>query len=178
MFFWAGLGFWTLAFWHLLAHAVFRCYQFLAAPSLMHKIAGSPARPVPAIAARQPVLYLAALQRLWLEPFGDWLLVKPLQRLSADLLRFELQIVDKLTGLPCSGAGKSVIRASGVAGWLLQAFSNLSNGFEQYLLLQRGGQGFVIATRRWGILLKNVEALLSQPRFLTIFIIVTLLAAF
>jgi NADH:ubiquinone oxidoreductase subunit 5 (subunit L)/multisubunit Na+/H+ antiporter MnhA subunit len=197
MFFAAGLGFWRLALVHLHAHAIFRAYQFLAAPSLMHQILGAPARPVPALLGRWPALYTAALQRLWLENLGDWLLVKPVQRLGADLRVFEHEALERVFGPPARDAAVSLparplpergpgvgapnpaaIRVSGLPGALLGASAHALHWFEEKLVLQGVGQGLIVAGRRLGVRLNRIEEMLNQPRFLVVLIIATLLLAF
>jgi len=163
MFFAAGLGFWQWALWHLCCHAVFRGWQFLAAPSLMHRIAGAPARPVHPWLGRSRLLYVAALQRFWLENLGDWLVAGPAQRLACDLEAFDRQIVEPAFGLP---------------GLAVRALANALHWFEEKLVLQGVGQNLVSQGRRLGVRLKHVEILLSQPRYLVVFILASLLAVF
>ncbi|MET0122903.1 MAG: proton-conducting transporter membrane subunit, partial [Candidatus Thiodiazotropha sp. 6PLUC9] len=38
MFFWCGMGWFTLAAWHLALHAIWRAFQFLASPGLVNQI--------------------------------------------------------------------------------------------------------------------------------------------
>ena len=83
MFLACGLGFWRLALIHLCCHALFRGYQFLSAPSILRQIHGDRTRPVPAFLARRPGLYMAALQRFWLEDMAGGIMVRPVQRLAA-----------------------------------------------------------------------------------------------
>lgn len=192
-FFVAGLGFWHLALAHLYAHAVFRAYQFLSAPSFMHRIAGAPARPVPAFLERRPLLYTAALQRLWLENAADWLLVKPVQRLGDDLRVFEHEALERFFGLPAQetetgtaserepGGGTpnpAAIRVSGLPGGLLGASAKVLHWFEEKLVLQGVGQGLILAGRRLGVQLNRIEDMLDRPRFLVVLIVATLLLAF
>lgn len=76
MFVWCGLGWFQLAAWHLALHALWRAYQFLHAPALMHLISRA-ARPVPPWLAQLQRLRTAALHRFWLDSAADWLLVHP-----------------------------------------------------------------------------------------------------
>ena len=48
MFLACGLGFWRLALVHLCSHAIFRGYQFLSAPAILHQLHGERTRPVSA----------------------------------------------------------------------------------------------------------------------------------
>jgi len=190
MFFAAGLGFWQWAFWHLCAHAVLRGYQFLCAPALMHAVAGHPPRPVHPWLGRRRLLYMAALQRFWLEDLGDWLVVKPTQRLAADLNAFDRQIVEPAFGLPAPALAlpgtaarppsgdPEVLRVSGLAGLALRALANALHWFEEKLVLQGNGQNLAGLGRRLGARLNHIENLLNQPRFLVVFILATLLAVF
>lgn len=196
MFFAAGLGFWRFALWHLCCHAVFRGYQFLAAPSLMHKIKDSPLRPVHPLLSRSRLLYLAALQRFWLEDLGDWLLTRPAQKLAEDLQAFDQQIVEPAFGLPAKAVSipgaeaerqrrrdgvatdPEILRVSGLPGALLRTLANASHWFEDKLVLQGVGQNLLTQGRKLGIRLNQVEDLLNQPRYLVVFILATLLAVF
>ncbi|MBS1211391.1 MAG: NADH/Ubiquinone/plastoquinone [Proteobacteria bacterium] len=188
MFLEAGLGYWQLALWHLCAHAVVRGYQFLSAPSLMHRILGQPTRPVSAWLGQRRWLYLAALQRLWLEPLGDWLVVKPVLRLSRDASLFDGQVLDRFWGPPLpaiqresttgqtTATDPTVIRASGLFGRAVAALATLLFWFEDRLVLQGVGQKLVDAGRRLGVRLNRLETLLNEPRYLVLFIAATLLA--
>jgi NADH:ubiquinone oxidoreductase subunit 5 (subunit L)/multisubunit Na+/H+ antiporter MnhA subunit len=190
MFLEAGLGFWNLALWHLCAHAAFRGYQFLTSSSIMQQVKGNPARPVPAFIAKRRWLYLASLQRLWLEELGDWVAVKPIQRLGSDFNYFESHVIDAVAGLPISKTptaptaretGRTdpeVIRVSGLGGRLVYALANILSWFEDRLLLQGVGRDRVrAARRRLSSPLNRFERLLSEPRFLVALIIAALLAA-
>jgi NADH:ubiquinone oxidoreductase subunit 5 (subunit L)/multisubunit Na+/H+ antiporter MnhA subunit len=182
MFFAAGLGFWQWALWHLCAHAVFRCLQFLAAPSLMHQIAGAPPRPVPPWLARRRWLYLAALRRLWLEDLGEVLLARPVRRLADDANAFDRHIVEPAFGLPAPsaglGGGPEILRVSGLAGHSVRGLADALHWFEERLVLQGTGRNLAGLGRRLGARLNHIEDLLNQPRFLVVFILATLLAVF
>ncbi|ADE15958.1 NADH/Ubiquinone/plastoquinone (complex I) [Nitrosococcus halophilus Nc 4] len=190
MFLEAGLGFWDLALWHLCAHAVFRGYQFLTVPSIMHQGSSQPIRSVPKFITKQRWLYLASLQRLWLENLGDSMTVRPIQRLGSDLHYFDSHILDSVAGLPvtktrtaptireANQADPEVIRVSGLGGRVVYALANLLHWFEDRLILRAGGQEKVrTSRRRLSIFLNRFEALLNEPRFLVALIIAALLAA-
>lgn len=100
MFLECGLGFWELASWHLCAHAVVRGYQVLTAPSLMHYILGNPIKPVDRETAGLRWVYVASLQRFWIDQITDWALVKPVRRLAHDLAYFDDHVVDRAMGIP------------------------------------------------------------------------------
>ncbi|ADJ28072.1 NADH-quinone oxidoreductase subunit L [Nitrosococcus watsonii] len=193
MFFEAGLGFWDLALWHLCAHAVFRGYQFLTVPSVMQQSQGMRPHSVPQFIARQRWLYLASLQRLWLENLGDWIVVKPIQRLGSDLHYFDNQVIDSAAGLPIPKASSApmesaarkeyqadpeVIQVSGLGGRLIYALADLFYWFEDRLILRGIGEDIVrVGRHRLGSTLNRFEALLSEPRFLVALVIAALLAA-
>ncbi|KFI22978.1 NADH-quinone oxidoreductase subunit 5 family protein [Nitrosococcus oceani] len=193
MFLEAGLGFWDLALWHLCAHAVFRGYQFLTSSSIMQQIKDNPPRPVPNFLEKRRWLYLASLQRLWLENLGDWIAVKPIQRLGSDLHYFDSRIVDSAAGLPIPKtstaptesaerrdyqADPEVIQVSGLGGRLIYALADVFYWFEDRLILRGIGEDIVrVGRHQLGSALNRFEALLSEPRFLVALIIAALLAA-
>jgi NADH:ubiquinone oxidoreductase subunit 5 (subunit L)/multisubunit Na+/H+ antiporter MnhA subunit len=196
MFLAAGLGWWGLAAWHLAAHAVLRGFQFLTAPSLMHKTLGIPIRPLPAFAARCRWLYLASLQRFWLEELGDYTVVRPTRSLAADFHGFDNRVLDRAVGLPAPamqglsslaeweehrlgadyrGTG-DVRRVSGLLGLLVHGCASALHWFEERLVLKGVGRDLIAAGRRIGPHLNRVETALTRPRYLVLFVIVTLLA--
>jgi hypothetical protein len=187
MFLEAGLGYWNLALWHLCAHAVVRGYQFLSAPSMMHRVVGHPARPVPRFLGQSRWLYLAAMHRFWIEPLGDWLIVKPTLRLSRDFQVFESRAIGGFWGHPLpvvrsahrppGTVDPTVIAASGVFGRAVAALATLLYWFEDRLVLQGVGQTLLDAGRRLGVRLNRLETLLDEPRYLVLFVTATLLAA-
>ncbi len=198
MFLAAGLGFWHLALFHLCAHAIFRGYQFLASPSLMHGVMGVPQRIVHPWLGKNRFLHLAALQRLWLEALGDRLLVKPVMALASDLNSFDQQVVDPVFGLPapmasptnildrggaCGKEGSrlvdpDVIRVSGFPGYIVSVCANALHWIEEKLVLQGVGLNMIYFGRRLGVRLNDIETMLNQPRYLIVFILATLLAVF
>ena len=195
MFFAAGLGFWRLALCHLCAHAIVRGYQFLSAPALMHGIIGIPQRPVHPWLGQSRWLYVAVLQRGWLEQAGDRVTVKPMQELAADLNFFDHQVLEPGFGLPAPPASvpgflaradkerqygrtmtdPEVLRVSGLPGLLLRTCANGLYWFEEKLVLQTVGQRLIVSGRKLGVRLNHVEALLNQPRYLIIFLLASLL---
>lgn len=196
MFLECGLGFWTLAAFHLGAHAVVRGYQFLTAPSLMHRIAAGPARPLPRPIAGQRGLYLAALQRFWLEELGDYVAVRPTQRFAADFHAFDRRVVDPLVGLSAPAVqGLSSLaeweeqrlgadlasrngrrRVGGLLGMLVHGTAAALHWFEERLVLAGLGQSLVTHGRRLGARLNFIEAGLTRPRYLVLLVVFTLLA--
>jgi NADH:ubiquinone oxidoreductase subunit 5 (subunit L)/multisubunit Na+/H+ antiporter MnhA subunit len=191
MFVWCGLGWFTLAAWHLGLHAIWRAFQFLSAPALMHRVAQE-TRPLPGWLTRRPWLYQAALQRFYLGPLSDTLLVRPTLSLARDVQYFDEQVVTRVVGLPVYTRSvsslaqweamkqegtqqetESVGTATGVAGRLMTWLANQLYWFESQLVLRGGGEGLLKNLRRVGTLLMQAEQLLSQPRYLIVLILVT-----
>lgn len=181
MFLWCGLGWVDLAAWHLALHASWRAYQFLLAPSYMHLLDG-PTPPVPAWLGRRRRLYAAALQRFWLEPAADWLLVRPTRGLGRDMNAFDEQVVDRLigrgepgpaAGQPRAAAGDEVLRGYGALGGALEALGDALARFEQHLLLEGAGGRLRAFLMRMGYYLQAIEALLERPRYLLLLVMVT-----
>jgi NADH:ubiquinone oxidoreductase subunit 2 (subunit N) len=190
MFLACGLGGFTLAAWYLAAHALWRAYQFLSAPALMH-LASRPARPVPAWLQRQRWLYTASLQRFWLDPLANALLVRPTQSLARDVHTFDEQVVTPLIGLPEQTraisslaqweaqrqgyftAEGNIARGQGLLGRLLEWIASVLHWFEEHLVLKGGGEGLLGAIQHIGRYLMRIESLLSQPRYLLLLILAT-----
>ncbi|HSQ07638.1 MAG TPA: proton-conducting transporter membrane subunit, partial [Chromatiaceae bacterium] len=196
MFLWCALGWFGLATAHLILHALWRAYQFLHAPALMHWMTG-PARPVGAWIARHRRLYNAAVQGFWLDAASDALLVRPTQALARDLQAFDDQVVNRLVGLPSQagalasmtdweaqrhgqGQGRGHDQAQGLArgGGLLGGFMDWLAGvlhwFEEHLVLSGGGEGMERLIRLLGGYLLQVDELLTRPRYLLLLIMATL----
>ncbi|MEN8167372.1 MAG: proton-conducting transporter membrane subunit [Pseudomonadota bacterium] len=190
MFAECGLGWFDLAAWHLAAHAVLRAYQFLHAPAQLH-LTKKPVRPVPAWLAQRPRLYNAALQRFWLDPMSDWLLVRPTRALAQDVRDFDQKVVNRMVGLPTGASALSSLaqyekqkaglttedsdigRGSGVAGRILEWVAHKLHWFEEHLVLKGGGEGLKEAIERIGKYALLIEKLLSQPRYLLLLIMAT-----
>lgn len=187
MFLACGLGWFEWAAWHLALHAAFRSYQFLAAPSYLHLI-GAAARPVPEWLAHWQRLYTAAVQRFWLEPLTDWLLVRPTQALAQDMRAVDEQAVSRLLGLPeqakaaalLDPAGQprpmvaqEAVRGRGAAGELLAWLADRLDRFERHCLLQAGGGRLAWLLQGLGRWLLAVEGLLERPRYLLLLVLAT-----
>ena len=185
MFLWIGLGAFELAAWHMGLHAVFRTYQFLAAPSYLQHT-GTPARPVPRWLGRRQALYTAALERLWVEAFTDATVARPAQALAAELRDFDNQVVSRLAGTPAeqhtpedetsASAAQDFVRGHGLAGAMLEWIAPRLYRVEQRLLLT-GGAGVQRSFRTLGGYLDAVERLLERPRYLILIIVIALAAA-
>lgn len=194
-----GLGFWQLAAWHLCAHAIVRAYQFLTAPSLLVNVANNPIKPVHPFLANSTRFYTYALQRFWLEPATDWMLTSPLLRLANDLNYFDKHIVDRLMGSPAPtiraisslaqaeeqkiGAhldndDDSFAKGSGLAGKLTQWTAACVNWFETHFVLHGISKDAINYGRYLGHIANRVELTLLKPRYLVLFVFITLLVAF
>jgi NADH:ubiquinone oxidoreductase subunit 5 (subunit L)/multisubunit Na+/H+ antiporter MnhA subunit len=199
MFLECGLGFWTLAKWHLCAHAIVRAYQLLTAPNLMHALHNHPIHTVSSKLGAQRWLYTAALQRFWLEQSTDWALVKPIRRLARDLCYFDDQIIDRLLGSPnpalqrmsalmlmeeskigsrLNNNADEFALGSGLAGKLTEWTANISHWFEQRFVLQGVSHGSLRYGRALGHWANKVERLVLRPRYLVLFVFITMLVAF
>lgn len=198
MFVECGLGWWQLATLHLCAHAVVRCYLLLVSPSIMHNALHNPIKPVSPVLVNCRWAFMASLQRGWLEAAGDWLLVRPLQLLARDLHYFDNQVVDPLLGspLPVIRAASSLAQreegkvganldsdvdsfaqGSGLAGKLAGWTASLLDWFEYHFILRGIGRDSIRFGRRLGHLANRFEKLLSRPRYVALFVLITLLVA-
>ncbi len=194
-----GLGFWSLAKWHLAAHAVFRAYQFLSAPQLMHAVHNNRVNSVSPKFASLRWLYTASLHRFWLEQITDWVLLKPVRRLASDMCYFDDHIVDRLMGSPdpalqtassliqleethigarLDNSADSFAQGSGLAGKFTQWTAGLLHWFEDRFVLQGVGKGAVCYGRAIGHLGNKIEHKILRPRYLVLFVFITLLIAF
>jgi hypothetical protein len=66
----------------------------------MHNVLGNPIKPVSRDIAGIRWLYIASIQRFWLDPIADRALVRPVQGLGRDLGYFDDHIVDRIMGTP------------------------------------------------------------------------------
>jgi len=93
-----SLGWTTLAFLHIVAHASVRLLQFLSAPNVLHDLheledrAGGRAEHR-APRSLPPWLYLFALERGFVDSFLDWVLVRPFFAVTAWLDRLDRRLV-------------------------------------------------------------------------------------
>lgn len=197
MFLECGLGWWQLASWHLCAHAVVRCYLLLTAPALMFNVRDNPIKPVTPMLATKRWLFVASLQRFWMEQITDWALVKPVRHLARDLSYFDDNVIDRLMGIPAPAitaaaslaqleesalgaklehnnfvVGKGLLGA--LAGWL----TGLVHWFEDRLVLQGVGKDALHFGRELGHLANKFETRVLRPRYLVLLVFITLLVAF
>jgi formate hydrogenlyase subunit 3/multisubunit Na+/H+ antiporter MnhD subunit len=184
MFLACGLGWFTLAAWHMGLHALWRAWQFLLAPSYL-QFTDAPARPAPRWLAVRLPLYVAAVQRFALESLIAALVVRPTRALARDLRDLDDRVVSRLVGLPEESAlaaarpaadEDSVIRGRGLAGRVLEWVAARLHRFEQRLLMQEGGGGVARTLHRLGRYLLAVETLLERPRYLLLILMITLVA--
>lgn len=198
MFVECGLGFWSLATWHLAAHAVLRCYLLLTAPSILHATHGQPIAPVSPALSNCRWAFMASLQRGWLEPAVDWMVVKPIHRLAKDMHCIDDHIVDAALGAPApaikaisslaqweeqkmganlDSAEDNFAQGSGLAGKLAQWTAALLNWFEYHFILRGIGRDSIRFGRRLGQAANQFERLLLSPRYLALFVLITLMVA-
>lgn len=198
MFVECGLGFWTLAAWHLAAHAVVRFYLLLTAPSILHNTHGRPVTPVTVYLANCRWAFMVSLQRFWLEPLLDRLLVKPVKQLASDAQFLEQHIIDPALGVPApairaisslaqweerkmganlDSSEDSFAQGSGLAGKLAQWTAALSGWFEYHFILRGIGRDSIRWGRQLGRAANRFEQLLLRPRYLLLFVVVVLLVA-
>jgi len=191
MFLWCGLGWTELAAWHLGLHALWRGYQFLHAPGLLQRVS-RPARTAPAWLARRRGLYNAALERFWLDPLADWLLVRPTESLARDVQNLDEKVVSRAVGLPAQASELSapsdfaarrwgyatlaegnLVRGRGILGRILGSTATLLHWFEERLVLRGAGEGLLEVLQRIGTYATRIEELLGQPRYLFLLIMAT-----
>lgn len=193
MFFSCGMGWFDIALIHLVAHAIWRSYQFLSAPSLMHYMS-APTRQVPHWLRRRKWLYTAALQHFWVEMFSDWLLVKPVQALARDIQTFDQEVVNRMVGMPGSmgaisslaqwerqktstrqidGDSGSIGKGHGVVGRLMEWVASMLHWFEEHLVLKGGDDGLQNMIIRLGLVFTKIDELLSRPRYLLLMLLIT-----
>jgi len=179
MFMACGLGWFDLVKWYLPLHMIWRAWQFLHAPSLMHMVHGRP-KPVPRWLRHNAWLYNAALRRFWLDQISDATLLKPTRSLAVDAQNFDEHIVNRMVGLPnkhalldTDGTAGSVGQGRGVIGRLMEVVAQALHWFEDHLILKGGGEGLIAGIQHLGKYMQQVEILLSQPRYLILLIAVT-----
>jgi len=190
MLVWIGAGWFTLAAWHMALHASWRAWLFLSAPALMH-LATRPARPVPAWLQRSNRLFALSLQRFWLDPIANWLLVKPTLALAHDVRNFDEQVVTRFVGLPtqttaitsladwedrqqdADASRAEVGRVRGAPGRIMSRLAELFHWFEERLVLKGSGEGLMRGIEHIGVYANHIEKLLSQPRYLLLLIMAT-----
>jgi NADH:ubiquinone oxidoreductase subunit 5 (subunit L)/multisubunit Na+/H+ antiporter MnhA subunit len=198
MFLACGLGFWELASWHLCAHAIVRGYQVMTAPSLLHFTHGNPMKPVSHNIAGLRWLYIASLQRFWLDPITDRTLVRPINGLGRDMDRFDSLVIDSATGSPTSasraisslnqleqnilgtktdGRSDEIGKGKGVGGKIFEWVATAMGWFEERLVLRGVGVEIVDIGRYLGWLANTFEQIILKPRYLVLFVFIVLMIA-
>jgi len=180
-----GAGWFELATVHLCIHAIWRTYQFLHAPSFLQQVTNTP-RPVPQWLQKSKALYIAALQRFWLDSLGDHLLVKPFQKLAQDARLFEEQVIIRISGHPSSShlltrlnAGKDALKQEyanndiGLLGKIMHILGDLFEWIENKLVLSDTQQRLKQNFKYIGDILENIERRLAEPRYLMLIIVVS-----
>ncbi len=179
MLIWISLGWTTLALAHLASHAIWRTWQFLNAPALMHQVS-RPARPVPAWMQQQRFWFTAALQRFWLDPLSNWLIEKPTMAMSRDLDTFDRRILSKWVASPRqidNRPNQGVGQGSGLFGAAMQWLAEHFERFEHGLILKGGGEGLTRTTQRSGAFFTQIEGLLAQPRYLAALLVLVFIVS-
>jgi hypothetical protein len=143
-------------------------------------------------------LQAASLQQGWLDPVMDWALIRPLGRLAQDLAYFEAHVLDPLMGTPAplvrrvssllqaqegklgarlDNAHDTFAHGSGLAGKLTELVAAFSHWFEERFILQGVGRDMISLGRFLGHAANRIELLLLRPRYLVVFVLITLLVA-
>jgi NADH:ubiquinone oxidoreductase subunit 5 (subunit L)/multisubunit Na+/H+ antiporter MnhA subunit len=190
MMIWIGLGWFKLALFHLVLHAIWRAYQFLHAPSFLQQVE-RPARPLPKWLAQNTWLYTAALQRFWLDGISDSLLTKPTRALANEVQIFDERVIDRVTGMPSQANMLSTLsgweahqkgkqtpynqigQGTGLFGSSLQWLARNFQRVEEGLILKGSGEGLMKAMNFFGKYFELIDDLLSQPRYLLVLIMAT-----
>ncbi|MBF0190450.1 MAG: hypothetical protein HQL99_04790 [Magnetococcales bacterium] len=192
IFFECGAGLFDLAQWHLAAHASWRLYQFLLAPSYLQK-GGLRVRPVPGWLRNQRDLHDLLLHRAWFDSLTDALVTRPTLALARDARLFEEVVVNRVAGRPmresilASRAAwadpeavanpevASATQGRGLLGRLLEGSARMLSWFEERLVLNSSGDGLLKALAFLGGYLIRIEGFLGQPRYLILLIVLTFL---
>jgi len=199
MFMECGLGLWELAVWHLGAHAIVRCYQVLTSPSFMANVHGSPVKALSPHLQKIRWLYIASIQRFWLDPITDRVLTRPVKGLGEDLNFFDDYVIDRAMGDPVSSSrsistltqleekikGMETLgdtprhfgRGNGIAGKLMEWSGDILGWFEERLVIQAIGVNIVDLGRTLGHAANTFEELMLKPRYIVLFVFVFLLIA-
>ncbi len=176
MFVEIGFGWTTLATVHLCLHAAWRTWQFLLAPSWLVVTRQRPPPP-PAWLRQNQLLYTIALQRFWLDKVSHTLLVQPTEAFARDVRGLESNFIDRAIGQVGHGQAihpeRPLVRADGLPGRVLAAFSDFLQRIENRLLLRGRGGTAEKLMHRLGAYLRTLEHLLEQPRYLMMAVMAT-----
>lgn len=196
MFICCGLSFWTLATWHMLAHAIVRSFLMLSAPGIMLDSKVQAVTSFKNRFASSRVLYRLSLQRFWLEELNDHLLVRPFMRLTDDMAYFDQNILSRIISSPIPLIEKvsaiaekeedkigaklnnpedTFASGSGLAAQLTVLAAELIHQFEQHFILYGLGRDSIQLGRRMGQIANRFEQLLLKPRYIILFVLICLI---
>lgn len=196
MFICCGQGFWELATWHMLAHAIVRSFLMLSAPGIMHDTKAQPVGRFKNRFASSRVLYRLSSQRFWLDELADQLIVRPLIRLSDDMVYLDQNIVSRIISAPVplinkvsaiaqheelkiganlSATEDSFASGSGIAAKLTSLAADLIHQFEQHFILYGLGRDSIQLGRRLGHIANRFEKILLKPRYIILFVLICLM---
>jgi hypothetical protein len=199
MFIACGFHLWQLATWHAAAHMVVRSYQLLNAQGFMQQARSIPVPLLIPKLAKIRWLFVVSLQRFWLDPLTDWLLVNPVLRLGRDLSYFDDHIVNAVmgtpaptinalatlaqleeqqTGVPADSDAGNFVRTNGLVGKLTEGVAAILYWVENRLVIRGIHQDAIAFGRSIGTVANQIEQLLLRPRYLSLFVFITLLAVF
>ncbi len=185
MFVACSLGFWSWALWHLCAHAIVRCLQFCSLPEWAGRTPASNAKAIPR------GLFMASLQRFWLEQLTEWTLLRPVRSLAHDLSYFDTHVLDRLLGMPSLSLehwrplpyreghlGNGFAKGAGVLGKMAIWTAALFHWLENRLLMRGLSRWGCRYGREFGMVANKLEFVILRPRYLVLFICITFLMAF
>jgi hypothetical protein len=142
---------------------------------------------------------VASLQRFWLDQITDWALVKPVCGLAHDLSYFDDHIVDRVMGAPTpaikaisslaqleeqmigahlDNESDKFAQGSGLAGKLTEWTAAILHWFEDRFVLRGIGKNAINYGRELGHIANKFEQSVLRPRYLVLFVFITLLVAF
>jgi hypothetical protein len=164
----------------------------------MYNVRDNPIKPVAPLLANNRWLFVAAIQRFWVEQVTDWALVKPIRQLAHDLSYFDDNIVDRIMGVPAPAMSAASTLAqleeravgarlensdtfasgTGLVSTLVRWIGGFVHWFEHRLVLQGISKDVVHVGREVGHLANKFETLVLRPRYLVLMVFITLLVAF
>lgn len=196
MFVCCGLELWRLAMWHMLSHAIVRCYLMLSAPGIMQDTQAQTVERFRSRSASYKVLYRLSLQRFWIDELINHLIIGPLMRLSSDMAYLDRNIVSRIASVPVPlidkvsaiaqkeefkiGANLSTdedtfASGSGLAASLTRLAAELTHQFEQHFILFGLGRDSMQLARRLGHIANRFEQMLLKPRYIILFVLICLM---
>jgi hypothetical protein len=170
----------------------------LSAPSILHATHAQPIKPVINTLADCRWGFVFSLQRGWLESITDLITVRPVLNLAKDMRSIDDRLIDPALGVPAPaikaisslaqweeqrmGANldsqeDSFAQGSGLAGKLAQWTASLMNWFEYHFILRGLGSDSIHLGRRLGHAANRFEQMLLSPRYLALFVLITLMVA-